>query len=221
MIPVPPVHYAIVLFQGFQALDAFGPLDALNLIARERKIELSIIGPSLDPVSTLPPGGNASGAGFSQTVVPTHTYADPPSEIDVLIIPGGVGTRDDTTIGPVIELSRQLYPRVQYVFTVCTGSSVIARAGILDGKRATTNKVRFRSIAQDNPQVNWIKKARWVVDGNIWTSSGVTAGIDAMFAFLKSIYGEELATRTAEMMEHIRHEDPDDDPFTYIVDREN
>ncbi|KAL1953242.1 hypothetical protein VTO42DRAFT_3357 [Malbranchea cinnamomea] len=216
----PPVNYAILLFPGFQALDAFGPLDALNLLARTHKIELSIIGPTLEPVSTVPPAGTPSGSRFGQSVVPTHTYADPPAAIDVLLIPGGVGVMNEPTIAPAIELARQLVPRCRTVLTVCTGSHLLARTGLLDGRRATTNKMRFHQVASLNPLVQWVQKARWVVEdgGRIWTSSGVSAGIDAMLAFLETVYGREEVARLATIMEFSRAESADDDPFAWATE---
>ena len=97
--------------------------------------------------------------------------------------------------------------------TICTGASIAAWAGILNGRNATTNKIRFHNIAAERPQVNWIRKARWVVDGNIWTSSGIAAGIDTILAFIEAMYGRESAVRTATIMEYEWHEDSTDDPF--------
>lgn len=66
----------------------------------------------------------------------------------------------------------------KYILSVCTGSQVLARAGVLEGKKATTNKHAFKLIVEETRDMNitWVAKARWVVDGNVWTSSGVTAG---------------------------------------------
>ena len=214
------MNYAVLLFRGFQALDVFGPLDPLNLLARKYSITLSIIGPSLSPVSTLPPTGNDSDSLFSESIVPTHTYASRPSNIDVLIIPGGSGVLHEDTIAPVIDLAQDLVPTVQTVFTVCTGSHVLARTGLLDGKHATTNKVRFNEISRLSPAVQWVRKARWVVqdEGRIWTSSGVSAGIDAMLAFLEGHYGKDQVNTLAAIMEYSRAESADDDPFEWAID---
>lgn len=124
-----------------------------------------------------------------------------------------MGTRTDETINPVIDFIRKIYPSVGFVITICTGSGVIARAGILDGKRATTNKMRFGSTAALRPQVQWVRQARWVVDGNIWTSSGISAGIDVTLAFVEKHYGRQLALEIARVLEYEWHEDADRDPF--------
>lgn len=100
-----------------------------------------------------------------------------------------------------------------YVVTICTGSGVVARAGILDGKKATTNKIRFEFTEALRPQVNWVRQARWVVDGNIWTSSGISAGIDVTLAFIEKHYGRDLALEIAKYLEYEWHQDADRDPF--------
>ena len=69
---------------------------------------------------------------------------------------------------------REAYQDVKYLMTVCTGAGIAARAGILDGKNATTNKAAWNETTALGPNVKWISHARWVVDGNIWTTSGVS-----------------------------------------------
>nr|AJD23172.1 DJ-1/PfpI family protein [Onygena corvina] len=211
-----PTHYAVVLFEGFQALDVFGPLDALNITSLDNGIKLSIIGPDLSPVSTKPPSSTANlkpGWGFSESVAPTHTYANPPTDIDVLIVPGGMGTNDATNVMPAVQLTRNLYPNVKYLFSICTGAKILAAAGLLDGKQATTNKRHYEIAIKPYPQVKWQRSARWVVDGNIWTSSGISAGTDAMLAFIGMVYGRDFALSVAKRMEYRWVEDPADDPF--------
>jgi transcriptional regulator GlxA family with amidase domain len=131
------------------------------------------------------------------------------------MIPGGLGTRSPL-INATIDYIGATYPKVKYLITVCTGSALAARAGILDGKRATTNKNSWDANVAYGPKVKWVPRARWVVDGNIWTSSGISAGIDATIAFIEEVYGKENATYVANMMEYERHEDPNWDPFSDV-----
>lgn len=206
-----PVHFGVALFPGFQALDVFGPLDALNILAIDHTIQLHILAPTLSPVSTETfknPNSNSA-----QSVVPTHTYANPPEKLDVLLVPGGAGTRADEVMAPVIAFIASVYPSLKYLVTVCTGSTIVARAGILDGRKATTNKRSWQWAVALGPKVDWVTHARWVVDGNIYTSSGVSAGIDAMLAFMEDVYGAQAAKTVAEVMEYERHTDPTQDPF--------
>jgi transcriptional regulator GlxA family with amidase domain len=126
---------------------------------------------------------NLASSAFAQSIVPTHTFASPPEQLDVLLVPGGFGTRKE--LREEIEYIKTTYPRLKYIVSVCTGSVLLARAGILDGKRATTNKRSWVWATSQGPNVNWVPVARWVTDGNIWTASGVSAGIDATAAFIR------------------------------------
>ncbi|KAF6752435.1 DJ-1/PfpI family protein [Ephemerocybe angulata] len=211
-----PLSFGLVLYPGFQALDVFGPLDALNVLSFLYPIKLYVLAETLDPVSTKSPQGlEHPGSAFSQSIVPTHTFDTAP-KVDVLIVPGGVGNRPPNDIGSAIAYIRRVYPEAQYLFTVCTGSGMAAQAGVLDGKKATTNKAAFKRISGYRPQVEWVGKARWVVDGNAWTAAGVSAGIDAIFDFIKVVYGEDVASLIANFMEYERHLDPSWDPYAEL-----
>ncbi|KAL4861718.1 hypothetical protein BDV12DRAFT_203722 [Aspergillus spectabilis] len=206
-----PLRLGLLLFPGFQALDAFGPIDCLNVLSRSHPLTLSILSHTLDPVSTrLPESSTALG----QSIVPTHTFSSAP-ELDVLLVPGGFGTRllDSEPIKEVIKFIADVYPRLKYLITVCTGSALVARTGLLDGKKATTNKRAFKEVTEWRESVKWVAKARWVVDGNIWTSSGVSAGIDVILAWIGEFYGEAVARGIGVGIEYTRHEDAGDDPF--------
>lgn len=141
----PPVKYGVLLFPGFQALDVFGPLDILNFLSQTAPVHLSIIAPTLGPVSTQV---QAMSHTIGQSVVPTHSLDNPPKDLDVLLVPGGKGTRELELTEPLVEYLRATYPKLRYLLTVCTGSSLAARAGILDGKKATSNKIAFKWVSQ-------------------------------------------------------------------------
>ncbi|KAF2454020.1 class I glutamine amidotransferase-like protein [Lineolata rhizophorae] len=207
------VNYGIVLYPAFQALDVFGPLDVLNMVSFSNRLNLHIIAETMDPVSTKPQVMNNSGSDFGESVVPTHTFTEPPEQLDVLIVPGGVGTRSDEVTAPVRAYILEAFPNVKYFLSICTGVGMVAQTGILDGRRATGNKRSWAWVTAQGPNVNWVPHARWVEDGNVWTSSGVSAGIDLMFAFVAKMYGEDLASELALGMEYERHVNPDWDPF--------
>lgn len=137
----PPTKYGIILFPDFQSLDVFGPLDVLNVLSRTVPFQLSIIAETLSPVSTK--SDSPGGATIGQCVVPTHTFENAPEDIEVLIVPGGKGTRDLEATQLIVDYVRKAYPKLRYLFTVCTGSTLAARAGILDGHEATSNKGSF------------------------------------------------------------------------------
>ncbi|KAL7945002.1 class I glutamine amidotransferase-like protein [Trichoderma barbatum] len=212
MLSASPSKYAVALFSGFQALDVFGPLDALNILSLSIPLDLYILSTTLDPVSTiLAAAPNAATIG--QSIVPTHTYQDAPKDIEVLLVPGGRGTRDLELTQPVVDFIEANFPNLRFLLTVCTGSSLAARAGVLDGKNATSNKMSFDWAITQGPNVKWVRHARWVHDGSIWTSSGVSAGIDMIYAFIADQYGEEAAAKVATVSEYTRNTDSTNDPF--------
>lgn len=139
----PPVKYAVALFNGFQLLDVFGPLDVISVLAQlVSPIEVYILAATKEPVTSRTSMPGAVG----QEIVPTHTFDDAPDDIDVLMIPGGSGTRDIEGTQAVVDFAAQAYPKLRYLWTVCTGAALAARAGVLDGKRATTNKLRMEWV---------------------------------------------------------------------------
>jgi len=210
-----PIRYGYILFPGVQALDVFGPLDALNLLQGTHYMNLSLIAKTLDPVATnrLAWSPNAVNSTFGEEFVPTHTFETAP-DLDVLIVPGGLGTRAPSPIlDSTLAFIKERFPTVQYFLTICTGAGLAARAGVLDGKYATTNKRAWASTTALGPNVKWVPHARWVTDGNVWSSSGVSAGIDQMLAFIGLIYGNNTADMISNGMEYVRHTYSLDDPF--------
>lgn len=214
-----PKNYGMLLFRGFEILDVFGPLEALSWVARRHdNISLSLISQSLDPVTTAPytPAMNPFNASFFPTINPTHTLETAP-DLDVLIVPGGLGTRaPDSVLGPLLDYIKTTYPKLQYLITICTGSTLVARTGVLDGKRATTNKASWDSVIGNGPNTTWVREARWVVDGNVWSSSGISAGIDATLAFIAEFYGKQNASVISDYMEYEWHQDSSWDPYADI-----
>ena len=132
----------------------------------------------------------------------------------MLIVPGGIGSLQPYEMTQAyVDFIAARYPRLKYLFVICTGAGLVARTGILDGKQATTNKATFYQVAAMGPKVDWVKHARWVQEGNIWTTSGVSAGIDGAFAIVQYLYGEDMAEWIAQWMEYVRITDPNNDPF--------
>ena len=208
-----PINFGVVLFPTFEALDVFGPLESLNLLSFSHPMNLSLIAATLDPVSTKPHSAamNPYNSSFGESILPTHTFGTV-GPLDVLLVPGGLGTRA-ADLNATISFISRTYPTLDYLIAVCTGVGIVARTGILDGRRATTNKKAWAQTTALGPRVNWIAHARWVTDGNIWTSSGVSAGMDVILAWIESIYGNATATDIANGMEYERHLNASWDPF--------
>ena len=164
-----PKNFGLVLFPGFQLLDVCGPLDALNVLSNSHALNLSIIAATLDPVGTQHFIQDQQGSKFNQSIVPTHTFNTALQDLEVLIIPDGLGNRSDKNMKPVVDYLTKLQlggsqnepaasggeereskrppgGDLRWVLTVCTGSEILARTGALDGKRATTNKRAFKQV---------------------------------------------------------------------------
>lgn len=210
-----PTKWAGILFEGMLLQDLIGVIDPLQVMARSTHLELVLLAETLDMVSTMPPASvsaNTYNSSWWPGLTPTHTFATAPDDIEVLIVPGGPGMRDANLTAAATDYIRDVYPSLRYLVTVCTGAGLAARAGVLDGRRATTNKLSWDTITAMGPNVEWVSPARWVVDGNIWTSSGVTAGIDLVFALIEYLWGEAESERIAGIEEYVPH--PQDfDPF--------
>jgi putative intracellular protease/amidase len=150
-----PRRFGILLPRAFAPLDVFGPVEILQALSRQTHLELSLLGRTLDPVSSEPANAamNKFNSSFFPAVVPTHTYADGPA-IDVLIIPGGAASRSPD-LGPEIEYIKKIFPSLEYLITICTGAGIAAQAGVMDGHRATTNKGAWNTIVAMGPKVKW------------------------------------------------------------------
>lgn len=213
-----PVNYGILLYPGFQALDVFGPLDILNMLSLQTSLNLSVIAGTYDPVNTIPKLSNIFNSTFGESVVPTHTLSNPPRNLDVLLVPGGFGTRVPVTeLALHVDYIKQVYPSLQYFISICTGAALAARSGVLNGHSVTGNKKAWDFVTSQvnatEAEIHWISHARWVHDGNIWSTSGVAAGIDGVFDFVKTVYGEDVAKGIADGIEYERQLDWRHDPF--------
>ncbi|CAG8961557.1 hypothetical protein HYFRA_00006091 [Hymenoscyphus fraxineus] len=211
-----PTKIGVLLFPGLAAIDIYGPLEYLTVLSFSTNLNLAFIANSLDPVSTKPIAMNPFNSSFGHSTVPTHTFADAPP-LDILLVPGGIGSRaPPPALDSAIEFIRTRTPELQYLLTVCTGAGLAARAGVLDGKFATTNKKAWAETTALGPNTKWVAKARWVVDGNVWTSSGVTAGMDLMNAFVGKVWGGDVAKRLSDGIEYTPTSDARVDPFAEL-----
>lgn len=222
-----PKSIGLLLYPGFEVLDCAGPIEALNCLAfapGDPDLKLSIISRSMDPVAA---GATSNQFHAAQKWLPTHTFDTAP-QIDMLLVPGGFGSFDwlpgteDNNVDDYIAYVKKAYhgygefKPLQYIMSICNGTILLAKAGILDGRKATTNKDFFFDIAKLGPKTHWLGKARWVVDDNVWTTSGVSAGADGMLAFMEERMDKKWVTGVANMMEWRRVDSSDDDPFAEV-----
>lgn len=191
---------AVLLFEDFETLDVFGPVEIFGILKENYRVSFY----------SLAGGVVRNSHGVS---VVTENLADIKNGVDIFLIPGGWGTRPEVNNIVLIDLIREISKTSRFVFTVCTGTALLARTGLLDGRKATTNKRAFDWVMTQGPDVNWIKKARWVVDGHFYTSSGVSAGMDMVLGFLQDMHGTDFAMDAANRIEYNWNSNKDEDNF--------
>ena len=191
--------FNIFLFEQFETLDAFGPAEIIGKLTDDYKADCF----------SLKGGVVTSSQNLRISTRPAKEIAGG----GILLIPGGMGTRkfvaDETFIEALFCLAR----KAEYVLSVCTGAALLAKTGLLDGKKATTNKRAFDWVLSQNARVDWQKRARWTVDGNIYTASGISAGMDMVLGFVAQIHGKDRAVDLAARLEYIWNDEKEKDPF--------
>lgn len=194
------MHISIILYPDFETLDVFGPVEIFGKVP-DWKMQFY----SRD-------GGLISNRDGVQIATESFNTM-PQSEIDTLFIPGGTGARTLILEADYINQLKQMAQKSRYVLTVCTGSALLAKSGLLDGKRATSNKLSFEWVKTSSLQTQWIEKARWVTDGKYYTSSGISAGMDMALAFVQDRAGETVARQIATRIEYRWQQDSQQDEF--------
>lgn len=194
----------MVLFDRFELLDVFGPLEMLGLL-RDR-CEILMLAEQAGTVTS------AQGP----KVLAEVSLADAPA-LDILLVPGGIGRIAAVENVPFIKSVKALAEATPQVATICTGAAILARTGLLDGHRATTNKLAFNWVTEQAPQVEWVPEARWVEDGKYMTAAGVSAGMDMALALIAKHCGQGTALAIAREAEYDWHRDPDWDPFARMA----
>jgi transcriptional regulator GlxA family with amidase domain len=194
---------SIVLFDGFELLDVFGPVELFGMVPDRLAVEY--IGPEAGPVTSSQGAQVTATTGYGTAATP-----------DIMLIPGGLGARRLVEDTAFLSWLRAWAAPASLVTSVCTGSAVLAAAGLLDGYQATSNKAAFTWVREQGERVDWIAQARWVVDRDRWTSSGVAAGMDMAAALLADLFGKDVAQNVATRVELEVHEDASWDPFAKI-----
>lgn len=181
----------ILLFEDAEELDFVGPWEVFTM-AR--------IGHDEDRVVTIAERAGPVRAAKGLRVIPDHTFADAPP-LDVLLVPGGQGTRKEATNPVVLDWLRKTAERCTWVTSVCTGSLLLAEAGIARGRRVTTHWGFVETLRQRG-DVEVLERVRYVRDGKLVTAAGVSAGIDMALWLVGQIHGVAHARQTQRFMEY-------------------
>jgi transcriptional regulator GlxA family with amidase domain len=203
----------VLVYPGFEMLDAYGPMEMWGNL---RHAPASLWGGPEKRVAVRVVTIGAQRGEFASfqgpKTVADYGYADAP-RLDYLLVPGGMGAvpllQDKTTLNWLKARAKQ----TPLVMSVCNGASLLAAAGLLDGRPATTNKMFWKMSTDPGPRVKWVKQARWVDDGAIVTSSGISAGMDMSLAVIARLYGQQVADWLAQLTEYDAHRNPAWDPF--------
>jgi len=196
----PKFDVFVGLYPNFEMLDVFGPLEMFAMNSTSFNVRTFSKQTASLVVSRYGPSVSAT-MNFGEAVssIVLAKKADNPN-LSMLFIPGSPDypAHDKEWV----DFVRTTAPQCDIVFTVCTGSAVLAATGLLNNRKATTNKMLYDNISSTWPLVNWQKLPRWVVDGNIWTSSGVSAGTDMAVEFIRVYLGEDSARSTCRYSEY-------------------
>jgi transcriptional regulator GlxA family with amidase domain len=185
-----PPTVAVLIFPDFQLLDAAGPLSVFEAAGRDAEspaYRLRVIARAAGPVTSS-----------SSVQLVAEAFADNP--FDTLIVAGGWGTREASASPETLAYVRRAAGRARRVASVCSGAFILAAAGLLEGRRATTHWGRAAEFARAYPQIRVEPDRIFIRDGRVWTSAGITAGIDLALALVAEDLGEAVAKRAAQQL---------------------
>jgi transcriptional regulator GlxA family with amidase domain len=194
MMPVvKPRRVVILAFPGVQPLDVVGPAEVFSgadQLARGTYV-IEVVAAQREPILTHSGG---------YRIVPAKATTDCRGSIDTLIVAGGFGVQGALEDQSLIRWVRAVARRSRRVCSVCTGAFLLAEAGLLDGRRATTHWASCAELARRHPKVEVDPKPIFVRDGDVWTSAGVTAGIDLALALVEEDLGPGLSREIARWL---------------------
>jgi transcriptional regulator GlxA family with amidase domain len=206
-----PRTLGFLIFPGFQLLDAAGPIGAFEMPLRAIQpppFELKIL---------------ALEAGLVPSSVGVPMLAegfDSVGQLDTLVVVGGWGVREVLKQQAILDFIRTQAAGARRVASVCSGSMLLAAAGLLDGRRATSHWGRSRQFPRLFPRVKFEPDRIWVRDGKFWTSAGVTAGIDLALALIADDHGEDMALKTAQELVVYRRRPGGQSQFSALLEME-
>jgi transcriptional regulator GlxA family with amidase domain len=185
-----PRTVAVLIFPQFQLLDAAGPITVFEAAGRD----------ATPPAYRLRVMARAAGPVVSSCGVPLVAEPLIDGALDTLIVAGGWGTRNTSACVQTLAYVRAAAARARRTASVCSGAFILAAAGLLDGRRATTHWARAAEFARTYPQVRVEPDRIFIRDGTTWTSAGITAGIDLALALVAEDLGEAVAKRAAQQL---------------------
>src|SRR5579862_9407314 len=180
----------VLIFPDFQLMDAAGPISVFEIAGRYARAAMPI------RVLAEMPGGVRSSSGVEMLARGLRS----PGALSTLIIAGGEGVRGAAASPAILAFVRAMAKRGVRIASVCSGAYVLAETGLLDGRRATTHWGRTRHFLSAYPKVKLESDKIFVRDGDIWSSAGISAGIDLALAMVSEDFGEAISRQTARQL---------------------
>jgi transcriptional regulator GlxA family with amidase domain len=194
-----PLTVGILVFDQVEVLDVAGPFEVFTVTCLNKELRqeesspfrVLLVSENMDQVSAV------GGLRFTPDVT-----LDNCPELDLLIVPGGWGTRTQVKNANLLKWIANKSPRTRLTGSVCTGSSLLGEAGLLDGREATTHWRTFDFLRQAAPKAYIREDLRVTMDGSIFTSAGISAGIDMALHIVSYLFGTKTGEATALQMEY-------------------
>lgn len=188
----------ILLFEDVEVLDAFGPFEVFSVAQTADPEDL---GRNLFQVVTISETGAPLQTRGGLVVTPHHSFTNHPP-LDILLVPGGYGTRAQVKNEALLDWLRERTAEAELRTSVCTGAFLYAEIGLLDGHAATTHWGSIDRLRTGYPDIDVQKDVRFVDEGTIITSAGISAGIDMALHVVARLHGTDAARATARYMEY-------------------
>ncbi|SDI03227.1 DJ-1/PfpI family protein [Alteribacillus bidgolensis] len=186
----------ILIFNEVEVLDFAGPFEVFSLAT----LPDSDIKPFI--VETISEDGEMISARNGLKVTPDYSFNNHP-KLDIIIIPGGYGAEEIEINNPkVIQWIEKQQSKTEFMTSVCTGAFLLAKSGLLNGKRATTHWMDIDRLENDFPLVSVLRDVKFIDEGSIITSGGISAGINMSFHLISRIYGKSVSKEIAKRMEY-------------------
>jgi len=186
----------ILLFDEVEVLDFAGPFEVFSIASVPEQLNKPFL------VQTVSQYGKMIKARNGLMVQPNFSFENAP-DFDILIVPGGYGAEEiEINNGTVIQWIKNQKNKVELIASVCTGAFLLAKAGLLNDKRATTHWMDIDRLEREFPNVKMERNCKFIDEGSIITSGGISAGINMSFHIIKRLLGEEVVKTTARRMEY-------------------
>lgn len=188
------IEVGIFVFNEAEVMDFAGPFEVFSLAEKNanKLFNVTLIGESGSQISAR--------NGFK--VLPSYSFTNHP-DLDILIVPGGYGAEEiEIRNERTLSWLKAQFENVRILASVCTGALLLAECGFLNNKSATTHWMDIERLERDYPKVNVIRNVKFVDEEYLWTSGGISAGINMSFHMIKKLCGAEVAKETAKRMEY-------------------